>query len=317
MNYQVTASSFEQHYRENYSSEHFLPQGFVLRNIELREEISYRHEILNMDSTINPDSLDQYVLLSPDSDKQFNRAIILTALLPEDDNNNYLYWAKTLAMQTGKPVIVHLNTQKKFSNACDLFLQISKYIEQLKLLAEKIGDNKVPFLHQDTTFDFFAYGLGTLVARCLVEEFCVNRFAQSKIFLLLDNDEFSALSWVKEHINSWTNYLSKQPQKPICDFSDKLERMVTGSAESLLLLNANRYFVINIKTAQKKVIRDDTSAYRGVDNSIPVSYITLPVKYLFGAGDLFPVATSTDDAYIFNGYDQVFKMASWFLCGIN
>ena len=317
MNDQVTSSTFEQHYRENFMSEHFLPQGFVLRNLTGGDELSYRHELLNMDSTNISDSPDQYVLLSPDSEKQYNRAIILTALVPDKDHNNYLYWAKTLAIQTGKPVILQFNQKKEFSGACDVFLQITNSIEQLKGLAEKIGDNVVPFLHKDTTFDFFAYGLGTLVARCLVEDFCVARFAQSKIFLLLDNDEFSALSWAKKHITGWTNYLAAQPQKNMCNFATKLNHIVADSSTSLMPSNVKRYFVINIKTAHKKVIRDNTTEYRGANNSIPVSYITVPVKYTFAAGDLFPVTANTNDTYIFNGYSQIFKMASWFLCGIN
>ena len=317
MSYQPQSSSFTQQYRENFQSEGFLPDGFVLHNLTNGDKFAYSHDVHNMDSTLNAGGQEEYVLLAPQTEKPFHRVIILTALLPEADNNNYLYWAKTLAIQTGKPVIICLNQKNEFEDSQQVFQQIYKSIEQLKNLAEKIQHNEIPVLSGQSQFDFFAFGLGTVIARCLVEEICVDLFAQSKTFLLLDDEAFSSVSWVKNNLSTWADFLAMQPQNADCDILQKMQPMVDGSTESLRPFNANRYFVLNVKTAQKKFVRDDASTYRGPDNSIPVSYITLPVEYSFNADDLFPTSVSSDDANIYGGYLTVFKMASWFLCGIN
>lgn len=316
MSYQPQSSSFTQQYRENFQSEGFLPNGFVLHNLTNGDKFSYSHEVTNMDSTLDAGE-QRYVLLAPQSEKPFKRAIILTTLLPETDNNNYLYWAKTLAIQTGKPVIICLNQKSEFQDSLQVFQQIFKSIDQLKILAQKIQHNEIPLLSGQSQFDFFAFGLGTVIARCLVEEICVDLFSQSKIFLLLDDEAFSSVAWVKANVSTLQRFLEAEPQNPACNISKKLQRMVDGSPESFIPFNANRYFVLNVKTAQKKLVRDDATTYRGADNSIPVSYITLPVKYTFCADDLFPIAVSANNSDIFGGYSQVFKMASWFLCGIN
>lgn len=237
----------------------------------------------------------------------FLRAIMMVCFLPGQDQNQYLLWAKTLAEQTGKPVIIPVVSA---SNSPGRLLES---INAVVRFAENVLAGKCRLLARNAVIDLFAYGLGIPVARFLTESSTITLFQRSKVFLLAETEAFCAPEWMKEVLVQPEMDSASGPVHSL----RQLEPFMGWPGTSDHQQNREHYFIINLKwhTPVPAFSSRGTTGAWDIDSA--VSCINLGLNYPFNAANLFPVSFAQQQAQIDFYYAKIFKLASWFLCGIN
>ncbi len=213
----------------------------------------------------------------------FSRAIVLLCSSGADDKNEYLLWARFLAENTGKPVLLIMHDSNQASDSVSQFKRFMRFMNLLSLQTFITGTG---LFSDDPVFDFFVSGVGVPVVRYYCESGISNAFSRSKVVFLEDDNSqhFDLLNDIPQEL---VPYLSAA-NIPACSC----------------------YFLLKINSG----LSQPQFMSRREPSTPQSSCINLFAGYTISNSNFFPVInpTYTDDLF-----SRVITMASWYLCGIN
>ncbi len=220
----------------NFESEnnHILAGGVDL--IQKEKDILSNHS----DSTIAENKKFKYWIFFPDEDKQYENAVILLHGLNERKWIKYLCWAKSIVINTGKPVILfpisfHMNrAPQSWADRRKMVLLFNKRISEhpdeeasyvnaaiserltniperfacsgfqtimdIVDMAEQIKMGTHSLFKKHTSLDFFGYSIGALITQMLMLTNPKNLFEKSKFFLFCGGSVFEKMNGMSKYI---------------------------------------------------------------------------------------------------------------------
>lgn len=232
----------------------------IIHNLKFRSECNaeyrdnkvvsgnlYYYE-LSDDSRIDENKEFTYPVIAPRADERYDRGILFLHGLNEHSWDKYFVWARYLAEQTGRPVIMfpiayHINrcpklwtdprsmeevaalrrTQKQsstFLNAAmstrleknpEKFLVsgIQSYGDVMALL-EQIRSGRHPMFNAGASFDIFAYSIGAFLAEILLLNNYEGALRGSKLFVFCGGTTFDSMHGISKYIMDENAFRSLQ-----------------------------------------------------------------------------------------------------------